>query len=64
VPQQAVMVLSTELSARDRYRPGPVEMLDQVGGGEVPDLVTGCDGGDAEADQSVGLAGARRSDQG
>ena len=46
------MVLPTELSAR------------QVGGGEVADLVPGLDGGDAECDEQVGLAGAGRPDQG
>jgi hypothetical protein len=37
--------------------------LDQVGGGEVPDPVPSGDGGDAEGDEQVGLAGAGRSDQ-
>ena len=41
---------------------GPVEGLDEVGGGEVADLVPGVDGGDAERDQDVGLAGAGRAD--
>ena len=40
-----------------------VEGLGQVGGGEVADLVPGLDGGDAERDQQVALAGAGRADQ-
>ena len=40
-----------------------VEGLGQVGGGEVADLVPGLDGGDAEGDQDVALAGAGRADQ-
>ena len=40
-----------------------VEGLDQVGGGEVADLVPGFDGGDAERDEQVALAGAGRPDQ-
>ena len=40
-----------------------VEGLGQVGGGEVADLVPGLDGGDAEGDQDVALAGAGRPDQ-
>jgi len=31
----------------------PVEGLDELGGGEVADLASGCDGGDAERDQAV-----------
>src|ERR1022692_4494934 len=41
----------------------PVEGLGQVSGGEIPDLVPGLDGGDAEGDQDVALAGAGRPDQ-
>ena len=41
----------------------PVEGLDQLGGGEVADPVPGLHGGDAERDEQVALAGARRSDQ-
>jgi hypothetical protein len=38
-----------------------VEGLDEVGGGEVADLVACCDGGDAERDQAVtGLAASLR----
>jgi hypothetical protein len=37
-----------------------VERFDQVGGGEVADAVAGVDGGDAERDQDVGLAGCRQ----
>ena len=40
-----------------------VEGLDQVGGGEVADPVSGVDGGDAERDEQVALAGAGRADQ-
>src|SRR6266851_3723244 len=40
-----------------------VEGLGQVGGGEVPDLVPGVDGGDAEGDQDVALARSGRPDQ-
>ncbi len=40
-----------------------VESLGQVGGGEVPDLVPGVDGGDAEGDQDVALSCAGRPDQ-
>jgi hypothetical protein len=40
----------------------PVEGLDKVGGGEVPDPVPGRDGGDTERDEQVGLAGADRPD--
>ena len=40
-----------------------VEGLDELGGGEVADPVPGVDGGDAERDQDVGLAGAGRPDQ-
>ena len=42
---------------------GPVEGLDEFGSGEVPDAVAGFDGGDAERDQDVRLAGAGRADQ-
>ena len=38
-----------------------VEGFDEVGGGEVADLVPGVDRGDPEPDQGVGLAGARRA---
>ena len=41
----------------------PVEGLDELGGGEVADPVPGVDGGDAEGDQDVALAGAGRADQ-
>ena len=41
-----------------------VEGLGQLGGGEVADLVPGLDGGDAERDEQVALAGAGRADQG
>ena len=40
-----------------------VEGVGQVGGGEVADLVAGADGGDAQGDQDVALAGAGRADQ-
>ena len=40
-----------------------VEGLDQVGGGEVADPVSGVDGGVAEGDKQVALAGAGRPDQ-
>jgi site-specific DNA recombinase len=40
-----------------------VEGLDQLGGGEVAHSVPGGDGGVAERDQQVGLAGAGRADQ-
>ena len=40
-----------------------VEGLDEFGGGEVADPVPGLDGGDAEGDEQVGLAGAGRSEQ-
>ena len=40
-----------------------VEGLDEFGGGEVADPVPGLDGGDAEGDEEVGLAGAGRADQ-
>jgi len=52
------MTRPTLLSARP-----PVEGVGQVGRGEVPDLAPGADGGDAEGDQDVALAGARRADQ-
>ena len=39
-----------------------VEGFDEVGGGEVADLVPGVDGGDPETDQGVGFAGPSRSD--
>ena len=38
----------------------PVEGFDEVGGGEVTDLVPGVNGGDPEPDQGVGLARSRR----
>ena len=38
-----------------------VEGFDEIGCGEVPDLVPGVDGGVPEADQGVRLAGARRA---
>ena len=41
-----------------------IEGFDEVGGGEVLDLVAGGDGGVPERDQGVGLAGAGRADQG
>ena len=41
----------------------PVEGFDELGGGEVPNSVSCFDGGDAERDQDVGLAGAGRADQ-
>ena len=40
-----------------------VEGLDELGGGEVADLVPGVDGGVPERDQGVALAGAGRPDQ-
>jgi hypothetical protein len=40
-----------------------VELLDELGGGEVADLVSGRDGGVAERDEQVGLARAGRPDQ-
>ena len=40
-----------------------VEGLDEFGGGEVPDPVAGFDGGDAEGDEHVGLAGAGGADE-
>ncbi len=40
-----------------------VEGLDQFGGGEVSDAVTGFDCGDPQCDQGVGLSGAGWSDQ-
>jgi hypothetical protein len=40
-----------------------VERLDQIGGGEVADTMTGLDGGVAEAEQQMRLAGAGRPDQ-
>src|SRR5262249_51133190 len=40
-----------------------VEGVGQVGGGEVPDLVPGVDGSDAEGDQDVALARSGRPDQ-
>ena len=40
-----------------------VEGLDEVGGGEVADPVSGVDGGEAERDEQVALAGAGGSDQ-
>ena len=39
-----------------------VEGFDEVGGGEVADLVPGVDGGDPQPDQGVRLAGPGRSD--
>ena len=36
----------------------PVESVGQVRGREVPDLVPGADGGDAEGDQDMAFAGA------
>ena len=40
-----------------------VEGLDEVGGGEVADPVPGVDGGEAERDEEVALAGAGGSDE-
>ena len=40
-----------------------VEGLDELGGGEVADPVPGVDGGVAEGDEQVALAGAGRPDQ-
>ena len=40
-----------------------VEGVDEVGGGEVADPVSGVDGGDPEGEQQVALAGAGGSDQ-
>src|SRR6478752_3352981 len=40
-----------------------VEGVDEVGGGEVSDPVTGLDGGFAEGEQHVAFAGAGWSDQ-
>ena len=42
---------------------GAVEVLDELDGGEVADLVAGFDGGAAERDEVVGLAGAGGSDE-
>ena len=42
---------------------GPVEGLDELGGGEVPDPVPGLDGGDPEPDQDVRFARAGRPDE-
>jgi hypothetical protein len=41
-----------------------VEVLDELGGGEVPDPQAAFDGGVPEGDQRVALAGAGRADQG
>lgn len=45
-------------------REAAVEVLDQLGGGEVPDLQAGLDRGVAQCDQGVALAGAGWADQG
>ena len=42
---------------------GAVEVLDEVDGGEVADLVAGGDGGPAETDEVVAFAGAGRSNE-
>ena len=42
---------------------GPPQLLDELDGGEVADPVAGFDGGAAEGDEVVGLAGAGRSDE-
>ena len=42
---------------------GAVEVLDELDGGEVADLVSGFDGGAAEPDEVVGLAGAGGADE-
>ena len=49
------MILPTVLSARPRR-------FDEVGGGEVADLVPGVDRGGPESDEGVGLAGAGGAD--
>jgi hypothetical protein len=41
-----------------------VEVLDELGGGEVADPQALVDGGVAEGDQGVALAGAGRADEG
>ena len=42
---------------------GAVEVLDELDGGEVADLVAGFDGGVSEGDEVVGFAGAGGSDE-